>query len=274
MKKFAALLLALSMIFCFAACKNDKTDADATPSVEAVTQKTDARKYEEIKAAAGVEDNYRYNELKSEDGEVRFIVKVTLPKLTEATCDPAIADAVNYYFESKYYDAAKTLGEANIENAKNHMVTNESTMPWSVQISYEVRYFDGNYLSVVLKYSMSYGGNVEPVLRAECINLNDGSVCTSDDFLINSVDEATKGIVLDTIKDAALTQLNPEKNLTEEELAKVEQAFDPATKFYITERGIVFFFEKSSVVPALRGTYEHEFLWNEIDYIYQIPSAE
>lgn len=274
MKKFAALLLAFSMVFCFAACKKDKTDTPANPSVEAVTQKTDTMIYEEIKAEAGVEDNYHYNELKSEDGEVRFIVKVSLPKLTEATCDPNIADAVNYYFDSKYYDAARSLGEANVENAKRQMEDHGNTMPWSVQISYEIRYFDGNYLSVVLKYSMSYGGNVEPVLRTECINLTDGSVCTSDEFLVDGVDEETKGIVLQSIKDAALTQLNPDENLTEEQLAKIDEIFDPATKFYITDRGIVFFFEKSSVVPAVKGTFEYEFLWNEIDYIYQIPSAE
>lgn len=273
MKKIAAILLVFTMIFSFAACKKDE-ETKPQPSAESVTQKTAAMRYEELKAESGLEDNYHYNELKSDDGVVRFIVKMTLPKFTEKTCSEEIASVLNYYYESEFYEKDLHFAQINIESAKNHMEKKGSDNPWAIQTSFEVRYFDGNYICIVMKRSLSYGGNAEPVISARCFKLSDADTCSSKDFYIEGISEETKAIILQSIKDSALTGLNPDSNLTEEQLAKIDTAFDPDTGYYITEDGITFFFSKSLVDPSQFGTFECFFAWNEIDYIYQIPSAQ
>ncbi len=272
LKKLAAALLVFAMLFSFAACKGDKTDKG--PSVEGATQKTDAMRYEELKAEAGLEVNYHYNELKSDDGVVRFIVKMSLPKFTEKTCTAEMAEVLNHFYESEFYEKDRHFAEINVESAKKHMTKHETDNPWSIQTSFEVRYFDGSYICIVMKRSFSYGGNATPVITARCFRLSDASSISSNDLYIEDVDEATKAIILDTIKERAKTELNPKANLTDEQLAKIDTAFDPDRGYYITDKGITFFLSKSLVDPSQFGTYECFFAWHEVDYIYQLPSAK
>lgn len=272
LKKIAAALLVFAMLFGFAACKNDKTDK--APSVEGATQKTDAMVYEELKAQSGLEENYHYSELKSDDGVVRFIVKMTLPKFTEKTCSEDIASVLNYFYETEFYEKDSHFAKINVDSAKKYMTQHETDTPWSIQTSFEVRYFDGSYICIVMKRSFSYGGNATPVISARCFKLSDGDTCSSNDFYLESVDEATKSIILDTIKERAKTELNPKATLTDEQLAKIDAAFNPHTGYYITRDGITFFFDKSLVDPSQFGNYECFFAWHEVDYIYQIPVAQ
>ena len=273
MKKIAAILLIFTMLFSFAACKAEETETPQ-PSAEPVTQEPAEKRYEELRAEAGLEDNYHYEELKTDDGVVRFIVKMTLPKFTDKTCSEEIASILNYYYEDEFFEKDLELAETNKENAKKHMESKDSDSPWAIQVSYEVRYFDGNYICIVMKRSFSYGGDAEPVISARCFQLSDADTCSSNDFFIEGIDDETKSIIFQSIKDRASTELNPEANLTEEQLAKIDTAFDPDTGYYITEDGITFFFSKGLVDATQFGTYECFFPWNEVDYIYQIPSAE
>lgn len=273
MKKIAAMLLVFTMIFSFAACKKDE-ETNTKPSVEGITQKTDAMRYEELRAESGLEENYHYNELKSDDGVVRFIVKMSIPKFTEKTCNGEIADILNNYYETDYYKKDLHFAQINIESAKKHMEKRDSDTPWSIQSSFEVRYYDGEYICIVMKRSFSYGGDAEPTITARCFRLSDADTCSSTDFYIEEITDEAKSIILQSIKDKALVELNSKENLSEEQLAKIDTVFDPDTGYYITEDGITFLFTKSLVDPSQFGTYECFFAWHEVDYIYQIPSAK
>lgn len=271
MKKITALLLIFTMIFAFGACKKEEKAEVPAPSVEGFTQKTDEMLYEDLRKNAGIEEIYHYNELKSEDGVVRFIVKISLPKLTSKTCSAEVAEMINHYYETEVYEKDLNFAEINVESAKNYMTKKNSDKPWAIQTSFEVRFFGSDYVCIVLKRSVSYGGNATPVISAKCFNLAEGAVCSSNDFYLNDVDEATKAIVLDTIKDKAKYELNPKKVLTDEQVAKIDDVFDPVEGYYITDSGITFFFNKGQVDPSQYGIFECTFLWPEIDYIYKNP---
>lgn len=275
MKKLTALLLIFAMIFAFGACKKEEEKVPVSaPSVEGVNQKTDETVYAELREKAGIEENYHYNELKSDDGVVRFIVKISLPKLTSKTCSAEVAEMINHYYENEVYEKDLNFAKINVESAKNYMTKKDSDKPWAIQTSFEVRFFGNDLVCIVLKRSVSYGGNATPVISAKCFNLTEGNECSSNDFYIKDVDEATKAIILDTIKDNAKYELNPKSVLTDEQVAKIDNVFDPDNGYYITDKGITFFFNKNQVDPSQFGTYEFVFFWAEVEYIYKNPMSE
>lgn len=232
MKKIIAVILVLTLsLSLLAACKkpaDGPSGEDGLPKIKIT---------DEVK------------EFKNAEGKVAYQVEYSIPDLTTDVCSEFAAKFINNYINEFYLSPAFDFAEINVQNFRD-----EETEPRKITLTHEIKYRSENVLSIVFKTSYS---KASTVTEARTFNLKEGSVI-SFDSLLNGTDSSAKETVLLSIKDDARNNFT-DAPLTDEQVAKIDEAFDPVN-FYFAENGIIFMFNKSSVISGLgatSGIYEY-----------------
>lgn len=188
-------------------------------------------------------------EFKNAEGKVAYQVEYSLPELTTDICSEFAAKFINDYISEFYLSPAFSFAEINVQNFKD-----EEKEPRKITLTHEIKYRSKDVLSVVFKTSYSKSSTI---IEARTFDLREGSVISFDRLLNGNSTSAKEDVIL-CIKDDAKTNFT-DAPLTDEQIAKIDTAFDPIN-FYFADNGIVFMFNKSSVISGLgvsSGIYEY-----------------
>lgn len=248
MKKIIAAVLALILcLSLLSACKSDELSSSGA-------------KLPEIKITEEIKD------FKNADGKVAYQVEYSLPELTTDVCSEYASTFINNYIKEFYLDPVFAFAEANVQNFRA-----EETEPRKISVSHEIKYRSENVISVVFKTAYSKASSVT---EARTFNLKDGSVISFDELLRGTSDTAKEDVIL-CIKDDAKNNFT-DAPLTDEQLAKIDTAFDPVN-FYFTNYGIYFMFNYGSVLEgfgASSGIYEYCLEWAWANSLGLVASPE
>ena len=245
MKKVLSIFLILAVLFSLASCSG-KGDSETTTYDVPVIEETSYSK-----------------EFKDENGKVVFTVDVTLPRIIDK-CDPKVADYVNVKALELFNNACK-FAESNIESAS------KNTKPWSKTITFETTLLDDHYACFLVNDVFSLNGDT-PILSTLCFDIRSGAPCTLADFAINPDDPSScfDFFLTDTLAKVLPKKFHVSAYITDDVLARLDEIVSPSN-FYLTEKGMGFYFDKSLVDDYLSGNYKITFTWEELLGNFAIP---
>ena len=245
MKRILSLFMIFTLIFSLAACKGkgeDETTAVPPPVIE---------------------ESKHSKEFRDESGRVVFTVDVTLPQITD-NCDPKIAEYINGVALDIFNDACD-FAESNLESAA------KSRSPWTKSITFETTFLSNRYACFLVSDLFSLYGDI-PTLSTVCFDVRKGERCYLNDFACIPEDPegCFENFVTDTLAPVLPVRFHNPEYITEEVLQKLDQIVDP-DNFYLTEKGIGFYFNKHLVHEYLQGNYKATFTWTELTGCYELP---
>ncbi len=259
MKRFLCIFLVFALLFCFASCKaKDKNNGMTTTTTV---------------APPVIREQTHHKDFTDENGRTVYVVDVVIPEVSEYV-DSAVKDYLNKV-SFEIFEEACQKAESNIRNAANSMDYLETDKPWTNQITFETTYSDGRFTCFLIKDALSYSGGVgEPVYKTKCFDLKLGAPCSAIQFAIADFSEADYQAMLvdDLIKPMAMQNFYPNNPsaITEETLEKFNETFS-VSNFYLTDKGIAFYFNKSVIDPYLTGVYVCEFEWSQLSSVFMSP---
>lgn len=254
MKRIISFLLIAALIFSLAACSEKNKDEITTAPLPPV-----------------IEDTVHTKEFTDESGKTVIKVKVTLPQIT-ANCDEKVKNHINALALDEFANACE-FAESNIENASNFMKSMNSDKPWSKTIKFESTLLSNRYACFIVKESLSYyDSEVEPAWRTVCYNVKTGAKCTLSDFatIPEEHEMCFEAFLSDVLAPALPMRFTNPEHLSDETYEKLGEIVSPHN-FYLTEKGLGFYFNKKDVHEFLNGTYKISFTWDELSSVYQLP---
>lgn len=259
MKKFLSIFLVFVLLFCFASCKTKK-DTNAFSTTTTI-------------APPVIKEQSHHKDFTDENGRIVYVVDVVIPEISEYE-NSAVKDYLNKVSFEIFEEACKKAGN-NIKNAANSMDYLETDKPWKNHIAFETTYSDGRFTCFLIKDSLSYSGGVgEPAYITKCFDLAQGAPCSALQFAVADFSEEDyQSMLVDgLIKPMAMQNFYPNNPsaMTEETLGAFNENFS-VSNFYLTENGMAFYFNKSTVDPSLTGVYVCEFDWAQLSAIFASP---
>ena len=251
MKRIICAVLAISMIFALAACSGKGSEETTTFPTPVIEEKSHSKAFTD------------------ESGKTVFTVDVIIPQVTEK-CDEKTKAFINRKaFE--LFENACNFAQNNLENAGEFMRQNNSDAPWSKKITFETTLHNNRFLCFMVKDSLSYfGGEGGSVFSTLCFDIQKGRICTLADFATSPDDaEGCFDMFLNDVVAPVLHDRfhNPDY-ITEDVLERLDEIADMEC-FYLTEKGLGIYFDKSDVHEFLSGTYKISFSWDEIGALMQ-----
>ena len=245
MKRILSLLIILALVFSFASCKGKNGD-DSTNAATPV-----------------IEESTHSKEFRDESGRVVFTVDVTVPEITDK-CDPKIAEYINGVALDIFNDACG-FAESNLESAA------KSASPWSKKITFETTLLNNRYACFLISDFFSLHGDT-PILSTVCFDVQKGTVCTLNDFacIPDEPEACFESFLYDILARVLPVRFHNPEYITEDVLQKLDEIVDPSC-FYLTEKGMGFYFNKNLVHYYLNGNYKVTFSWDELTGCYQLP---
>lgn len=256
MKRIVSLLLIFTAIFSLAACSgkdNDETTAALPPEIT---------------------ETVHSKEFKDESGKTVIKVKVTLPQITK-NCDEKVKNYINKIALDIYNDACD-FGENNIENASNFMKSMKSEKPWAKTVTFETTHLSSRYACFIMKDYLSYfDSEVKPAWSTFCVDVKTGAECSLHDFATvpDDAEGCFKDFLHDVLSPALPMKFTSPDYLSDEVYDRLDKIVSPDC-FYLTEKGLGVYFDKSLVHENLSGTYKISFTWDEIATYYEIPAEQ
>ncbi len=248
-RKYIALLLALSLVLSLALCACGGGGGEPEPDTPPA-QATDVPEGPAPDAGLPeVESQEYHHEYTAEDGTVLLVCDYTLPFFPDAAPDSAGAIISAYYAE--LMDELIAEGPAYLEWAQTEYNEAGVNYPYADEDSYEETFRDDACISF-LRQHYSYAGGAHPstVLFAETFRVADGFRVSANDLF--SVEQGTwRPAVIQAIRDQMAEQ-GWENYYEEYTTEAIDAVFQP-DQFYLTEDGIVWFFQAYDVAPYAAG---------------------
>lgn len=245
MKKALSIFIILAILFSFASCSGKEDSQTTTYAVPVI------------------EESRYSKEFKDESGRVVFTVDVTLPQIIKK-CDPTVADYINNKALDLFNNACE-FAKSNLESAS------KNTEPWSKTITFETTLLDDHYACFLVNDVFSVNGET-PTLSTLCFDIRNGAPCTLADFAVNPDDPAScfEFFLTDTLAKVLPKRFHVSAYITDDVLARLDEIVDPSN-FYLTEKGMGFYFDKSLVDDYLSGNYKITFTWAELMSNFALP---
>lgn len=245
MKRILSLFMIFILIFSLGACKGKNKDEATTVPAPVIEESTHSK------------------EFKDENGRVVFTVNVTLPQIKD-NCDPKIAEYINGVALDIFNDACD-FAESNLESAA------KSKSPWTKNITFETTLLNDRYACFLVSDLFSLYGDI-PTLSTVCFDIRKGERCYLNDFACVPEDPegCFENFITDTLAPVLPVRFHNPEYITEEVLQKLGEIADP-DNFYLTEKGMGFYFNKHLVHEYLQGNYKATFTWTELTGCYQLP---
>lgn len=247
MKRILSIFLIAVSLLSFASCKGKTDDENQTTTY----------------AVPVIEESTYSKEFKDESGRVVFTVDVTVPQIIDK-CDPKVKDYINAEALEIFNDACE-FAQSNLEYAA------KNTEPWSKTITLETTLLDNHYACFLVNDVFSINGDT-PTLSTLCFDIRKGTPCTIVDFAVNPDDPEScfEFFLTDTLAKVLPRRFHNPSYITEDVLARLDEIVDPSN-FYLTEKGMGFYFDKSLVDERLIGNYKTTFTWTELTGNFAIP---
>ena len=244
---FSIFLIALSLL-AFASCS------------DSVKKENEATTY----AVPVIEESTYSKEFKDGSGRVVFTVDVTVPQIT-GKCDPKVMEYINSEALGIFNKACE-FAQSNLENAS------KNSKPWSKKITFETTLLDDRYACFLVNDVFSVNGD-KPTLSTLCFDIRKGVPCTLADFCVNPDDPEScfEFFLTDTLSKVLQDRFHVSAYITDDVLARLDEIVDPAN-FYLTEKGMGFYFDKSLVDDRLSGNFKIIFTWAELMGNFEIPA--
>lgn len=247
MKKALSIFLAVAMLLSLAACKGKSNDENQTTTY----------------AVPVIEDSTYSKEFRDENGRVVFTVDATVPQIIDK-CDPKVKEYINAKVLEIFNDACE-FAQSNLEYAA------KNTEPWSKTITLETTLLDNHYACFLVNDIFSVNGDT-PTLSTLCFDIRKGAPCTLADFAVNpdEPESCFEFFVSDTLAKVLPQRFHNPSYITDEVLDRLDEIVDP-DNFYLTEKGMGFYIDKSLVDERLSGNYKITFTWAELMGNFAIP---
>lgn len=247
MKRFLSVFLIVISLLSFVSCSgkgkdNNQTTTYAVPVIE--------------------EKNYS-KEFKDANGRVVFTVDVTVPQITDK-CYPKVTEYINAQALNIFNDACE-FAQSNLEYAS------KDSAPWAKTVTFETTLLDDHYACFIVNDVFSVNGDI-PTLSTLCFDIRKGAPCTLSDFAVNPDDPKScfNFFLTDTLAKVLPKRFHVSAYITDDVLARLDEIVDPSN-FYLTEKGMGFYFDKSLVDDYLSGNYRITFTWAELMGNFAIP---
>lgn len=253
MKRIISLLLAAAMIFSLAACSG-KDNTETTDNLPPV-----------------IEDTVHTREFTDESGKTVIKVKVTLPQIID-NCDEKVKNYLNSLALDEFAEACE-FAESNIENASSFMKSMNSDKPWSKTVTFENTLLSNRYACFIVKESLSYfDSEADPEWRTVCYDIRTGAECTLSDFatIPEETDQCFEAFLSDVLAPALPMKFTNPSYLSDDVYDRLDEIVSP-DNFYLTEKGIGFYFDKNDVHEYLSGTFKISFTWDELAASFELP---
>jgi len=203
--------------------------------------------------------------IKDKNGKKVAVYKFHKPVLEGNT--PAIQEINNFYKEQRISqiksfksDALKTIGE--FYEANDIVVTDELT--------YEVTYNKNGYLCILQSGYINTGGaHGMPYLIAHTFDLNTGKEVTLKDIFQLSNEEMTLKIARAFNK---MFKKDTENSYWEDALKTVKKTADLSSPFYLTDKGVCFYYSPYDLACYARGFVEVTLHYSNNNDILRIPA--
>ena len=246
MKKVLCIFLILATLLSFASCKGGNSENETTTYAVPV-----------------IEESTYSKDFKDESGRVVFTVDVNVPKIVDK-CDPKVAEYVNGVALDIFNEACE-FAQSNIENAS------KDAKPWAKTITFETTLLDNHYACFLINDVFSVNGDI-PVLSTLCFDIRKGTPCTLLDFAVNPDDPKScfDFFLEDTLAKVLPARFHVSSYITDEVLARLDEIVFP-DNFYLTEKGMGFYLDKSHVDDRLSGNFKITFSWVELMGNFAIP---
>ncbi len=250
MKRILSILLIIAALLSFASCSGKSGNENATTTY----------------AVPVIEESTYSKEFKDESGRVVFTIDVTVPQITDK-CDPKVMAYVNAEALEIFNEACE-FAQSNLENAS------KNSNPWSKTVTFETTLLDSRYACFIVNDVFSVNGDI-PTLRTLCFDIRNGKECTLSDFCINPDDPEScfEFFLTDTLAKVLPKRFHVSAYITDEVLARLDEIVDPAN-FYLTEKGMGFYFDKALVDDYLSGNFRITFTWAELMSNFAIPEEQ
>lgn len=249
MKRFLSIFLIVLSLFSFASCSGKGKDKNGNQTT--------------TYAVPVIEEKKHSKEFKDENGRVVFTVDVTVPQITDK-CDPKVTEYINAQ-ALKIFNEACEFAQSNLEYAS------KNSTPWSKTITFETTLLDNHYACFLVNDVFSVNGDT-PTLSTLCFDIRKGTPCTLVDFAVNPDDPKScfDFFLTDTLAKVLPERFHVSAYITDDVLARLDEIVDPAN-FYLTEKGMGFYFDKSLVDERLSGNFRITFTWTELIGNFAIP---
>lgn len=264
MKRFLSIFLIISFCLSFAACSSKDNNGDNGVTVtEETTQAGPAFKTETKEYSKDFSD---------ENGRVVYTVKAKLPQIT-ADLPEDIAKDINRSVYGFFEDACESA-ESNIKNASAFMDSQNHDIPWARSLDYEITLCTEKYYSITVRDSFTMFGveNADPTLIGINFDVVRGKMCgISEFFYENHSYENVKQILVDSFiaKDISSVFYGGAE-LTEEQSDIAYHVAD-MENFYLTDKGIGFYFSKNAFDPQQYGTFVAHYAWEDVAVVLKKP---
>lgn len=247
MKKALSIFFAVAILISLASCTGKTNDENETTTY----------------AVPVIEDSTYSKEFKDESGRVVFTVDVTVPQITDK-CDPKVMNYINAEALEIFNDACE-FAQSNLEYAA------QNSEPWSKTITFETTLLDNHYACFLVNDVFSVNGDT-PTLSTLCFDIRKGVPCTLFDFAVNPDDPAScfEFFLTDTLAKVLPQRFHNPVYITDDVIDRLDEILDPSD-FYLTEKGIGFYFDKSLVHENLHGNYKITFTWAELMSNFELP---
>ncbi len=248
MKRIFSIFLIVLSLLAFASCSNNGKGKSETTTY----------------AVPVIEESTYSKEFKDDSGRVVFTVDVTVPQITDK-CDPKVMEYINGEALAIFNKACE-FAQSNLENAS------KNSKPWSKKITFETTLLDNRYACFIVNDVFSVNGDT-PTLSTLCFDIRKGIPCTLADFCVNpdSPESCFEFFLTDTLSKVLQDRFHVSAYITDDVLARLDEIVDPAN-FYLTEKGMGFYFDKSLVDERLSGNFRITFPWAELMGNFEIPA--
>ncbi len=246
MKKALSIFLVVAVLFSFASCKGKEVESETTTYAVPV-----------------IDESTYSKDFKDESGRVVFTVDVTVPQITDK-CDPKVADYINGVALDIFNDACE-FAQSNLEYAS------KNSTPWSKTVTFETTLLDNHYACFLVSEVFSVNGDT-PTLSTICFDIRKGIPCTLWDFAVNPDDPQScfDFFLNDMLAPMLPIRFHNPSYLTDNVYERLDEIVMPSN-FYLTEKGMGFYLDKSHVDENLQGNFRITFTWQELAGNFAIP---
>lgn len=239
----------------------DNMDASPTPAVSALPPEVEPVDSPGIT----VEENKYSETFKADDGTIVLEVSISLPRvsLTDADCV-----SINQYYENQLEKqrvvAAEELYPQALEEYQNSLKSGAAFTAFvSRQSTYTAFNRDG-FVSFLRNYFESGGETDRLMLHAETFSLPDCGLIIADDLFSVSEEEYLRALAQNV---CSIIDAGGGSGYYENCSALAERALQKED-FYLSENGLVIFYQAATLAPASLGPMQFTIPYNSLEDIF------